>query len=476
MGLFLVLLAGCGLTPAPPILKETPSVALGLAQEEALSSQRFINDDWPEEEWWRHFEDPQLDALVLQALQNNPNITMARARLEEAMAISDKSHAPMFPTLDFEADITRIHQSENGIFGILRASDPTYPITYLQRNMGVTLAYEFDFYKAHRNEMLAAMNELQALEAEEYLTRLSIAISVSQAYFQYNISRAREKLAEKFLGNRREIIVLMQEKHRRGLESELTVNRTSSSALSAEQFFDETSQDVMINGYELQALLGGDFTIPIEESPISDRVKPFPLPCSLPMDLLAHRPDVWARRWRVEAAARKICIARAAFYPNIDLSAVTGFQAIRDLPLLAFGSTYGLIYGPSLHLPIFKGGALQADLDASHARYRAIVADYDNTVITAAKEVLEALAVLEKVDLNYATARSAEHIAQRNLELVLLRRQRTLSSKIDFLAIENELLQAMDTRLQAFFACLQARLVLIRALGGGYEEAYVCVD
>jgi len=466
---FVLGLCSCQLTPSPPILIATPTCALKEAQEEALNEATYTVDEWPDQEWWHFFGDPQLNALVAQALTDNPSMAAAEARIKSAFARGDKAHVPFFPTLDFETDTTRLHQSKNGIFGILAASDPLYPITYRQQNMSVSLSYEFDFFKKHKNELIAALDQVQVAKAESYVSRLALSISVAQTYFQMHIMKSRANIAQKLLSNKQAMSTFVAQRQKNGLENEAAFNNSIFDILNTERYLSQIQEDAAVSGIELQALIAGDFTTPIEDVEFSDSLEAFPLPCDLPLDLLAHRPDVWAHRWRVEATAHQICAARAAFYPNINLTGLLGFQALGNLPLFVFNSTYGLLYGPALHLPIFEGGALQADLDLRTQEYQIAVADYDSTVLTAVKEVLNALVVLQKTGERYDTAKRAETLARKNYEQAHQRQQHALISRFDVLSSENDWLQAVDTRFQTFFACLQARLALIRALGGGYE-------
>ncbi len=458
----------CQLSPPPPILKQAPACALQEAQG-ISDGATYTADEWPEQDWWRFFGDTQLNALVEQALADNPTMAGAEARIGAALATGDKSYAPFYPTIDFETDTTRVHQSKNGIFGILAASDPLYPITYRQQNMGISFNYEFDFFKKHKNELIAAMNQTEVAKAEAYVCRLALSISVVQAYFQSHILKERVEIADKLLRNKQAMSTLTGQKQRNGLENEAVFNNTVYDALETERYLIKLQQDAALSSIELQALLADDFNVPVEDIAFCAALEAFPLPCSLPLDLLAHRADVWAHRWRVEATAHRICAGRAAFYPNINISGIMGYQALGNLPLLVFDSTYGLLFGPALHLPIFEGGALQADLDLRTQEYRLAVADYDSAVLAAVKEVLNALVIIQKTDERYRTARVGQALAEKNLQQARQRQKSALISRADVLSYENSWLQAEDLRVQIFFDGLQARIALIRALGGGYE-------
>lgn len=467
---FILELCSCQLSLPRVILKKTPTCSLKAAQE-ISNGTTYTVDEWPDQEWWHTFGDPQLNLLVEKALRDNPSMAAAEARIGVALAASNKSYAPFYPTIDLEIDITEVHQSKNGIFGILAASDPLYPITYLQKDLNISFAYEFDFFKKHKNELIAAINQTEAAKAEAYVSKLALSISVTQTYFQMRILKEQAKIAKKIFDNKQAMSTLIGQRQQKGLENMSLFNNSINEILETERYLSQIQEDADLSSIELQALLAGDFNVPIDDIEYCDTLEAFPLPSSLPLDLLAHRPDVWMHRWNVEAAARKIYVARVAFYPNINLTGFTGLQALNNLPLFAFDSTYGILFGPALHLPIFEGGALQANLDLSTQQYRIAVADYDSAVLTAVKEVLNALIVLQKTSERYEIAKRGETIAKKNLEQARQRQKSTLISRVDTLSFENTWLQAADMRAQVFFAYLQARIALIRALGGGYEAA-----
>ena len=467
--LLLFSMCGCNLTPKPHVLKSLPAPALDEAQQAALAEASFVSDGWFDEEWWRLFKDPQLDALIAQSLANNPSIDVAEARIGIAKATASLATAPLFPRMDFSADTIRLHQSKNGVFGILAATDPLYPLTYTQNDLTANFSYEFDFFKKHKNQIIASLDEVEALKAEAYIARLSLAISVAYSYFQLNAAKARERLAAQLVRNRESMFSLVQNRLSHGIDAKLSINVSATNVLEAQQYLVRLSGNAESEMNELQAYLAVDFLVPIEDVDSSLSIEPFPLPSSLPLDLLGHRPDIWAQRWRVEAAARKICVAYASFYPNIDINGFIGLQALVPKNLFTWDSVAGLLYGPALHLPIFRGGAIRYEYNTRLEEYDLAVAQYDSLVLTATKEVLNALIALQKADEYYRIAVEIEELAHVNLEYAKRRLQYTINSKIDVLAVENQWIQTQDAKYQSYLDCLQARLILFKALGGGYE-------
>lgn len=465
--------AGCGLRPYVPELKHAPLTALTEAQNEALKSNAATQSDWPQEQWWRIFGDEQLNGLIEQSLDAHPSMKIAEAKVQIAAAQFRRERAPLFPNFNSSGDYTRIHNSKNGIFGL---APRVFPLTYNQPEISLNFSYEFDFWKKHTNLIVAAIDEVQARAAEAYLSKLILAVSVADAYFHLQASAARLEIAKELIRNRKDNIELTSLRRKNGLDNDWVVNRARTASLVASQFYEQVSEDVITSNNELQALLVSDFTVPIAAVDLSLGLnEPFPIPTTLPLELLAHRADVWAYRWRVEAAARQICVARANFYPNINIVGFVGLQSIFPSKLFQGDSTYGSI-GPAFHLPLFDGGILCAEYDVSVQQYVIAVAQYDQAVLDAVKEVLNALAILKSTHELYLIAKASEEVAKDSLEVARQRLKHELNSKLDVLSYENDWLQSKDIYLQALLSCSEARLNLIRALGGGAGDTVDCCE
>lgn len=470
--IFLSLLAffcGCGLTPPAQQFREAPVDVLVHAQSEALLSSQFVNvDEWPDTEWWRVFGDGQLNMFVCQALRIHPQMRIAEAKVQIACEQFRKERSFLFPNFNATGDYTRIRNSKNGIFGLA----PQFPLSYTQPEISINFNYEFDFWKKHTNLIIAAVDEAGAQAAEAYLTRTILAISVADAYFRLQIAAQRQELASQLLRNRKERLdfILLRREH--GLDNDWDVNRAKTDMLVASQFYEEVTENFIVSNNGLQALLAGDFlteVIPVDVS--VGLSEPFPIPQTLALDLLSHRADVWARKWRVFAAARRICVAKADYYPNINLRGFVGLQTIFPSRLFEWHSIYGQI-GPAFHLPLFDGGLLDAAYDTKVYEYYIAVAEYDQTVLDAVKEVLNALEVLNASNELYQIAQEGEKLARASLELARERVKQNLNSGLDVLRYENDWLESKNIFLNALLNTLEARLELIRALGGGLGLCY----
>jgi NodT family efflux transporter outer membrane factor (OMF) lipoprotein len=201
------------------------------------------------------------------------------------------------------------------------------------------------------------------------------------------------------------------------------------------------------------------------------KAQPAAVPDVLPSELLGHRPDVVAARWRVEAAGERIHGAKAAFYPTVNLSALVGLASghLSDL----FSSDAGLAFGgPALSLPIFDGGRLRSQLSKTDAEYDLAVADYDQTLVGAVHEVADAVVSTRALDAQLATANEGRASAQHAYDLSTARYRAGLGTQLDVLVAQRALFQVDQTLDTLRAQRLGATVALQRALGGGLAIAH----
>jgi NodT family efflux transporter outer membrane factor (OMF) lipoprotein len=190
------------------------------------------------------------------------------------------------------------------------------------------------------------------------------------------------------------------------------------------------------------------------------------IPDVLPSELLGHRPDVVAARWRVEAASRDIDASKASFKPSINLSAIVGLASAGLSDLFSSDALLGLA-GPAISLPIFDGGRLRSELDASDADYDLAVAGYNQSLVGALHEVTDALQSARSLDQQIDSSKRARAAAQSAWDLAQARYRAGLGTQLDVLSAQRPLLQ-LDQQLAALQAQrLNATVELDRALGGG---------
>ena len=459
-----LLVAGCasfgGLAPKA---RRTDAATLGARA--ALADAKLSAATWPAADWWRRFGDPQLDALIAEALAGNPGMAGARARIDRAVAFAASYGAALAPQANAGVNVTRQRYSSNGIF-----PPPIAGGWYTQTDLAASFSYEIDLWGRNRAAYDAALGQARAAEVDAYAVRLLLASGVARAYAQLGRSFDQLDLAQDSLKQRQAMFDLTRQRVAAGLDSQVDLKQAEGSIPAARQRIAQIDEEIALGRNLLAALLGKgpDRGLAITRPQL--RQQPIALPSMLPADLLGRRPDVVAQRWRVESARRDIDTAKAQFYPNVNLSALVGLQSISFAKLLNARSE-DPSFGPALRLPLFDGGRLRANLAAKDADYDLAVEQYNQTLVDAMREVVDQLASLRSVaaqrvelDRGLAAARDAYALATE-------RYRAGVASYLQVLAAETPLLEQRNLRANLRARELELSINLIRALGGGFTDA-----
>ncbi|MFH1045267.1 MAG: efflux transporter outer membrane subunit [Pseudomonadota bacterium] len=459
-----LLAGGCasfdGLAP-----KAVGTDAAALAASRSLAGARLSPADWPTAAWWQRFGDPQLDALIGEALAGNPGMGSARARIDKAVAFAAGSGAALAPQAGAGADLTRQRYSANGIF-----PPPLAGSWRTQTQLSASFGYEFDLWGRNRAAYDAALGQVRAAEVDAYAVRLLLASSVARAYAQLGRSFEQLDLAQATLAQRQAIFDLIRQRFAAGLDSQVELKQAETSIPAARLRLAQLEEEIALGRNLLAALLGQgpDRGLAIARPRMQGELPA--LPSTLPSDLLGRRPDVVAQRWRVEAARRDIEVAKGQFYPNVNLSALVGVQSITFSKLLASGSGIPT-FGPALRLPLFDGGRLRGNLAAKDADYDLALEQYNQTLIEALREVVDQLASLRSVDAQRVQLVAALATAEQAYQLALARYRAGIGNYLQVLAAEAPLLEQKSLRANLRAHELELSINLIRALGGGFEDA-----
>lgn len=262
----------------------------------------------------------------------------------------------------------------------------------------------------------------------------------------------------------------MQRRAAEGLNAQADIEESEVRLNTAEAALAESNEWIQLAKNGIAALLGKgpDRALDITQPSLSIR-RPIGVPASLDANLLGRIPEVVAARWRVEAAAKRVGVARSEFYPNVNLTAFIGFQSLGLNNLTSSGSDVGAI-GPAINLPIFKGGSLRANYRGARAEYDFAVASYDQALTQALHETADALQSLTAVaDRSVATSSALAH-SKTSYRLTKERYQGGLANYLTVLTAEDALLQARlaDAAIHARGYSLD--VALVKALGGGFES------
>ena len=423
--------------------------------------------DWPTDTWWRAYRDPQLDQLIEEALAGSPDLKIAAARVRGADAMADITGANLWPTVVGGAGVQETEQTLNN--GFPAAFKPYLPRGWHHAaQISAGFEYQLDFFGKNRAALAAATSDADAARAEEAEARLQISTAVAATYAVLTQLFSDQQTTQNALRIRQESAALVEQRWKSGLENEASLSQARALLHAAEVESDTVDRLIALTRNQLAALLGrgpdrGLSIVPVK----AQQLRSAGLPASLAVDLIGRRPDVVAARLGAEAAASRIDVANANFYPNVDLTGLYGLQTL-DAKLLIQGSSEMGAFGPAIHLPIFDYGRNTGIYRGARAQYDAAVAVYDKTLTGALHEVADAYANQRGLaaELTHAHASLAE--SENAYRIVRLRYDAGLSRYLDVLTAENLLLQqrraVTDLEAQAF----AYDIALVRALGGGF--------
>jgi len=437
-----------------------------LAADRSFAGAKRSPAAWPTAAWWQGFGDAQLDALIQEALAGNPGTGSARARIDRAVALAAASGAALAPQAAAGADLTRQHYSAHGIF-----PPPLAGSWRTQTQLAASFSYEFDLWGRNRAAYDAALGQVRAAEVDAYAARLLLAASVARAYAQLGRSFELLDLAQAMLAQRQAIFDLIGQRVAAGLDSQVELKQAEASIPAARLRIVLLEEDIALGRNLLAALLGQGPDRGLAIARPRMQSGSLALPAVLPADLLGRRPDVVAQRWRVEAARRDIDAAKGQFYPNVNLSALVGVQSITLSKLLTGGSEIPT-FGAALRLPLFDGGRLRANLAAKDADYDLALEQYNQTLVEALREVVDQLASLRSVDAQRVELDGALASAGEAHQLALLRYRAGVGSYLQVLGAEAPLLEQKSLQANLRARELELSINLLRALGGGFEDAH----
>jgi NodT family efflux transporter outer membrane factor (OMF) lipoprotein len=444
----------------------TPAIApQNLIANRTLANATVAPEAWPTDTWWTGYGDPQLDALIAESFEGSPSLEIAQARLRSAQSQATRAKAAREPTTTVDAQVTKQRFPENGLY------PPPYAGSFVtQGQLALDFSYEIDFWGRNREALASARATVQAAEADKAAARLALAVAVARAYFQLNLSHTFLDVTQANLAQQLSILDLTRQRVAAGLENTARVKQSEGQVALVRASVDATQANIDTTRNAIAALVGvgPDRGLDLQHPQLSAPAN-IVLPSTLPVDLLGRRPDVTAARWRVEAAARGVAASEAAFYPNVNLVAFAGLQAVGLSKL--FDANDAIVGGgPAFSLPVFNRGQLRGALEAQQAQYDLSVGQYNQSLIDAIHDVADVMTNWAATDKETADARVALEAAQNSYDLTRQRYSAGLDNYLSVLSAENQVFLA-----QALIAELQSRRLttstdLIRALGGGYKS------
>ncbi len=455
-----LVLSACASVPGADLAKPRPAAAYAASQTFAAPAAA-----WPGDRWWAAYGDAQLDRLIDEALAGAPDIAVAKARLDKAQASVGVARAALFPTLQGQGQVAESKQSYNA--GIPPAFVPKGYNAIGQVTLNFN--WELDFWGKNRAAVAAATSDARASQADLAEARLVLSTAIASAYADLDRLWAEHDVAERNVQSRLETLDLVQRRVANGLDTQGELAQARAGPATTRADLAAIDEQIVLAKDQIAALLGqGPDRGAAITRPSSASLKAFGLPPSLAADLVGRRPDLTAARWRAEAESSRVGVAKAQFYPNVNLAAFIGYQSLGLSQLFASGSGIGQV-GPAVTLPIFEGGRLRANLRGARADYESAVASYDQTLTEALREVADAAA--SERALGPRLSQSAEALAdnEQAYRIARLRYEGGLANYQSVLLAEDAVLQSRRTVVDLQARAFSLDVQLVRALGGGYQ-------
>ena len=457
-------LAACSFAP---VYKTPDSVPAANAYRESASWKTAQPvDDESRGAWWSLFRDPQLDSLETQVDAANQDLKAAFARLQQARAATRLARADLFPTLSAGAAATRARTSVNS---------PRFPpgAAPVGNNFDLEadFSYEFDVWGRVRNAVTAAKATQQASAADLAAFKLALHAELATDYFTLRSQDTQQQLLDRTVDDYTKSLQLTQNLYNGGAAALADVAQAQAQLETARTQATDIRLQRAQSEHALAILLGeSPSAFRLEHNPLPPELAPPSIDPGLPSALLERRPDVAAAERRVAAANAQIGVARAAYFPVFSLAAIAGFDSIGASNWLTAPSRLWSV-GPSGALTLFDAGRRRAISAQAKAAYDEEVADYRSTVLSAYREVEDNLAALRELYQESISEAAAVTAANQALQQAQYRYKAGLVTYLEVATIQNTALQAQLSNAAIQMRRMNASVLLVKALGGGWRNA-----
>ncbi|WOD14312.1 efflux transporter outer membrane subunit [Paraburkholderia kirstenboschensis] len=454
--------------PHRPLVMHSPG-ADALAQ-----TTKDADGTWPEAQWFASFHDKQLDALVDEACAGNPDIQVASARIAEAQSQLDQFASGTGLTggaavAAYKARMPAIDGAAN-----VNVAGTTVPINLFSdpwvspASVIVGANYELDLWGKNRALTQALVSARDAARVDAQQARLTIITSLVTLYGRLAYEYAKHDLLQARRHQADQLDAIRRTRETRGIDGSYGAQQEHIEQATLRMQLLANDDSITQTGLQIGALTGNgsERGLSLQRPTLADS-DALSVPPNLPLELLGRRPDIVAAKLRVQAATAKIAATRAAFYPNINLSAAGGLASLSLGSLFSSASAFFAL-GPAVSLPIFERGQLRSQLRGDYAQADEMIATYNKTLDNALAEVARSIATMRNLTALIDEQKRIIAARERMLAVASERQRRGLIQQSDVLMQRMQL----DEQLRLLELDAQRRdadVALIRALGGGFD-------
>jgi outer membrane protein, multidrug efflux system len=420
-------------------------------------------------QWWKNFNDTNLDALIATAIQSNLTLNIAEARVREARAQKGVVSGGLWPSLGAGAGYSRNHYGANtfpplGGFGV--------PLDYNLYNADFDAAWELDIFGGTRRAVEAANAQIGAAEYGERDVLVSLLAEVARNYIGARAYQQRLNIVQENIRVEQDTLDLTSNRYENGLTSDLDVqqakallNQNEAEVPSLEASFDSSV-------YQLGVLLGQPPDALVDEMSATNPIPLTPplVPVGLPSDLLQRRPDVQQAERQLAAATAQIGVAKADLFPKFSLTGTVGVQSTWAWNWMDYASKYWNA-GPTVEWDLFQAGSIVANVHVQNARQQQALDTYQQTVLVALQDTETALTAYAREQVRREKLVQSAQADQEAFDLAAQLYQNGLADFLNVLDSESKLYAAQDAVVQSDQNVSLDLVQLYKALGGGWEQA-----
>lgn len=421
--------------------------------------------------WWKGFNDPVLDSLIVRAVKANHDLRIAGARVREARALYRIASSELWPTIDAGASYARQNQSKNQ--PIIRdiPLPPSVPFENNVYQAGFDASWEIDVFGGKRRGVEAGKAEVAGAQFAQRNVLLTLLGEVARNYVETRGFQRRLEIAKNNLRTQEDALAITRDRFKNGLTSDLDVQQAATLLAATRSVIPLLETGIQASIHRLDVLLGQPPGTLVAELSKHEPIPSIPpeVPVGLPADLLRRRPDIQQAERQLAASNARIGVATADLFPKFSLTGLAGFQSTSASDWFNPDSRFWSI-GPTVQWRIFDAGRIRANIKVQNARQEQALAAYEKIVLTSFEEVENALVAHGKEQIRRRSLEDAVKSSRDSLHLANQLYSNGLVSFINVLDAERSVYLAEDALVQSDKTVTENVISLYKALGGGWED------